>query len=284
MKQIFLILTIIFSLQNLSFAQDLSKFDYRVSTSFGATFNTFSTENGDDSNLDLLFSLLSNFNYESPNFQFDSEFYIQYGQIVRKKTQPEKTQDNFIITLTPSIQLIKSPSIRLFLQSKAETQLNKGYLNDQQTNFADPMFITNTLFVGEKSKVLEQSESRQFNITYGIGYSFQNIIKNKFQLTSEITPSSSAEFSAGPTAVFNVNLEQNFSENINFNLSFNSLLLAKNNFLKSVSNSHFSSMLIASLNIWLINIEYTNRIIYDKELSDRRQLNQVLVLGFKVNL
>lgn len=146
------------------------------------------------------------------------------------------------------------------------------------------MFITNTLFVGEKTKVLKQSESQQFNITYGIGYSFKNIIKNKFQLTSEVTPSSSAEFIDCPTAVFIINLEQNFLENINFNLSFNSLFLAKDNFLKSVSNSHFRSMLIASLNIWLINIEYTNRIVYDKELSDRRQLDQSLVLGLKFDL
>lgn len=123
------------------------------------------------------------------------------------------------------------------------------------------MFVTNTLFVGEKTKVLEQTESQQVNITYGIGYSFQNIMKNKFQLTSEVTPSSSAEFIDGPTAVFNINPEQIFSRNINFNLSFNSFLLAKDNFMKSVSNSHFSSMLIASLNIRLINIEYTNRIV-----------------------
>mgnify|MGYP005847025083 CR=1 FL=1 len=52
------------------------------------------------------------------------------------------------------------------------------------------MFVTNTLFVGEKTKVLEQTESQQVNITYGIGYSFQNIIKNKFQLTVKTSENS----------------------------------------------------------------------------------------------
>lgn len=284
MKRFYFIIIILLATLSLSFAQESSKFNFGASSSFGATFNSFTTSSGEESNLDLLLSVLSNFNYEGTNFQFDSEFYIQYGHIVRKNLQPEKTQDNFILTLTPSIKLIDTPSIRLFWQSKAETQLKKGYIDDQETHFADPMFLTNTLFIGEKTKVIETTDDQQFKITYGIGYSFQNIIKNKFQLTSEITPSGSAEFIDGPTAVFNVNFLKNISENIAFNLSFNSLFLAKKNFFTSTSNSRFSSMLIASLSIWLINIEYTNRIVYDKELSNKRQLNQALVLGLKFDL
>jgi hypothetical protein len=184
----------------------------------------------------------------------------------------------------PSFRIIKNPSMRLFWQAKAETQLRKGYLNDQETNFADPMFITNTLFLGEKSKLIKQTETQQFNITYGIGYSFQAIIKKHFQLTSETTPSMNAEFADGPTAILNFNFSKSFTDNINFNSSFNSLLLAKKNFVKSVKNSRFSSLFLASLEIYFISIEYSNRIVYDKELGDKRQLQQSLVVGFKLNL
>jgi hypothetical protein len=178
---------------------------------------------------------------------------------------------------------MEKPSVRLFWQAKAETQLRKGYLNDQETNFADPMFITNTLFLGEKSKLIEQTETQQFNVTYGIGYSFQNIIKKHFQLTSETTPSNNAEFADGPTAVFNMNFSKSISENVGFNFSFNSLFLAKKDFFKSTSNSRFSSLLLGSLNIGLICFEYSNRIVYDKELGNKRQLEQSLVVGFKFN-
>jgi len=283
MKKIFLFIFFIVSFSLTLRAQE-SKINYGLGASLGATFNSFSTSEGEDSNLDLLFSLLTNFNYEGENFQFDSELYLQYGQLVRKNQSPQKTQDNFILTLMPSIRLYNKPSIRLFLQSKAETQLRKGYIGEQETNFADPMFLTNTIFIGEKTKVIESTENQQFKITYGIGYSFQNIIKRKFQLTSETSPSSSAEFIDGPSAVLNINFYKNIADYAEFNLTFNSLFLMKKDFFKSVSNSRFSSMLIASLKIWLINIEYTNRIVYDKELSRKRLLNQTLVLGFKFDL
>lgn len=260
-----------------------TNYDGSVRTTFGATFTSFNSNEGEDSYLELLFNILANFNYEGSNFNFDSDFFIQYGQIVRRNSLPQKTQDNFIINLMPSIKIMEAPSIRLFLQSKAETQLRKGYLDDQETHFADPMFLTNTIFIGEKSKLIEQTETQQLNVTYGMGYSFQNIIKNKLQLTSEIQPSSSAEFIDGPTAILNFNLLKSISDDIEFNTSFSSLLLAKRSFLESVKNSRFSSLLIASLKIWLINIEYTNRIVYDNELSKKRTLEQSLIFGFKVD-
>jgi len=264
------------------FSQE-TNFDFGAKTNFGATFTSFNTSEGDDSHLELLLSILANANYEGSNFNFDSEFYIQYGQIVRKDFPPQKTQDNFILTLMPSFRIMEKPSVRLFWQAKAETQLRKGYLNDQETNFADPMFITNTLFLGEKSKLIEQTETQQFNVTYGIGYSFQNIIKKHFQLTSETTPSNNAEFADGPTAVFNMNFSKSISENVSFYFSFNSLFLAKKDFFKNTSNSRFSSLLLGSLNIGLISFEYSNRIVYDKELGNKRQLEQSLVVGFKFN-
>jgi hypothetical protein len=265
------------------FSQE-TNFNFGAKTNFGATFTSFNTSEGDDSHLELLLSFLANANYEGSNFNFDSEFYIQYGQIVRKDFPPQKTQDNFILTLMPSFRIMEKPSVRLFWQAKAETQLRKGYLNEQVTNFADPMFITNTLFLGEKSKLIEQTETQQFNVTYGIGYSFQNIIKKHFQLTSETTPSNNAEFADGPTAVLNFNFSKSISEKVNFNSSFNSLFLAKKDFLKSTSNSRFSSLFLASLEIYFFSIEYSNRIVYDKELGNKRQLEQSLVVGLKLNI
>ena len=283
MKKLIAILIVILASNSFIFSQE-THFDFGAKTNFGATFTSFNTSEGDDSHLELLLSFLANANYEGSNFNFDSELYIQYGQIVRKYFPPQKSQDNFILTLIPSFRIIENPSMRLFWQAKAETQLRKGYIYDQETNFADPMFITNTLFLGEKSKLIKQTETQQFNITYGIGYSFQAIIKKHFQLTSETTPKNNAEFADGPTAVFNLNFSKSINENISFNFLFNSLFLAKKDFIKSTSNSRFSSLLLGSLNIGLISFEYSNRIVYDKELGNKRQLEQSLVVGLKFNL
>lgn len=283
MKKLIAILIVILALNSFIFSQE-THFDFGAKTNFGATFTSFNTSEGDDSHLELLLSFLANANYEGRNFDFDSEFYIQYGQIVRKDFPPQKTQDNFILTLIPSFRIMEKPSVRLFWQAKAETQLRKGSLNEQETNFADPMFITNTLFLGEKSKLIEQTETQQFNVTYGIGYSFQNIIKKNFQLTSETVPSSRAEFADGPTAVLNFSFSKSISEKVSFNSSFNSLFLAKKDFLKSTSNSRFSSLFLAGLEIYFFSIEYSNRLVYDKELGSKRQLEQSLVVGLKFEI
>jgi len=260
-----------------------SNFNFGSKINFGGTFNSFSTAEGDDANLELLFSFFGNANYESSNFNFDSDLFIQYGQLVRKNSLPQKTQDQLIFNLTPSFRIYNTPSIRLFWQAKGETQLRKGYIDEQESNFADPLFLTNTIFVGEKSKLIEQTETQQFNITYGVGYSFQSIIKNKFKLSSEQMPTSDAEFIDGPTAVFNFNLSKYLSEKISFNSSFNSFLLIKKNFFDSAKNSRFSSLLVVGLNVGIISLQYNNRFVYDIEMSDKGRLEQSLLVGFTIN-
>jgi len=184
----------------------------------------------------------------------------------------------------PSIRLMESPTIRLFWQTKAETQLKEGYVGDQEAGFLDPLFLTHTLFVGNKNHLITQTEDQSLVIVYGIGYSFQQIIKKNYQLTSETHPSSDAEYIDGPTAVFNLTFSKQFNELIDVSISLNSLLLAKKDFLKSTSNSRFSSLLLANLNIGWLSIQYTNRLLYDEEISKRRDLDQSLVFGLKVDL
>lgn len=67
-------------------------------------------------------------------------------------------------------------------------------------------------------------------------------------------------------------------------ISLNSLLLAKKEFLKGAKNSKFSSLLTSSLGIRLFSLGYVNRMVYDNEISVKRQLDESLVLGFKFDL
>lgn len=265
------------------FAQEKS-INFSLQPSIGLTYTNTSENNGDSENLEWLLNLQSNFNYKSENFHFDSDLFINFGQIVKAGSYPEKTQDAFILNLMPSIILSDVPRLRLFLQSKAETQLKRGYIDDQETQFLDPLFLTHTIFVGEKKYLFETTEDQEFRLTYGLGYSFQQIIKKSFVLSDETKPSSDAEFINGPSAVFNLNFSKQLNENVSIGVSLNSLFLMKKDFFKSTSNSRFSSLLLCSMEFSFLSIQYTNRLVYDKELSDRRQFDQSIILGFKFTL
>jgi hypothetical protein len=282
-KAAILILFFLIALSNAQ-TQDQKSLTYGIHPSIGLTYTNLSQSSNEAENLEWLLSLQANFNYAAENFNFDSDLFIQFGQIVAARQHPQKTQDNLILNLMPSVRLTETPSIRLFWQTKAETQMKEGFIGDQKAQFLDPLFLTHTLFVGDKNHLITQTEDQNFVIVYGIGYSFQQIIKRHFQLTSENQPSSNAEYIAGPTGVFNSTFSKRFSDLVSTSISLNSLLLAKKEFLKSTSNSRFSSLLTASLNLGVITLQYSNTLVYDKELSKKRQLNQSLVLGIKIDL
>lgn len=277
MNKYFLVISLFFI--TIITAQENSRFGFQ--TSIGLTYNNTSQHENDFENMEWLLMLQGFYNYAGEKFDFDSDFFVQYGQLVQANSSPQKTQDNLTVNLMPSFEIIESPSTRLFWQTKIETQLKEGNIDQQKTEFFDPGFLTHTLFIGNKNYLLSQADEHNLTIVYGIGYSFQQIIKNEFQLRSESVPSSSAEYSDGPTAVLNFTFFQKFTELTSINISFSSLLLAKKDFFKSTTNSRFSSLMLTSLEIGIVSLQYTNRIIYDKELSVKRQLDQSLVFGLK---
>ena len=247
------------------FAQE-KNYEFGLRENFGATFNSISHQE-ETQNLEWLTSAQFFFNYYSDNFHFDSDIFVNYGQVVRNGELPEKTQDLLFFTLMPSIRLIDTPSIRLFLQSKGETQLRKGYIREKETDFCDPLFLTNTIFIGEKNSLLTRTENQKFEITYGIGYSFQQVFKKNFVLESEDFPSSDVEFINNPSAILRCDFYKTFLDEISFSLKMKSGLDFKNGFLKSVSNSRLSTVIVSSFDIYFISLQYIGNIVYDNEIS-----------------
>jgi hypothetical protein len=266
-------------------AQDQKPFTFGMHPSLGFTYTNSSQATSENENIQWLLSLPANFNYAGKNFQFDSDVFLQYGQIVKANQHPQKTQDNLILNLMPSIRLLKKPGIRLFWQTKVETQIKEGILNNQKTGFLDPGFLTHTLFIGNKNQLITQTEKQTFQIVYGVGYSYQQVIRNHFQLLSETQPNSNNNKNImGSTAVFNLGYMQKFNRLMSMDLAFNSLLLAKKDFFKNNSNSRFTSLLLANLNIGMFSLQYTNNLVYDKEISFKRQLDHTLVLAVKFSI
>lgn len=266
----------------LLFAQE-TNYEFELRGNFGATFTSRSDYEGTQ-NLEWLADLQFLFNYRTNNFHFDSDVLVNYGQIVRTDEIPEKTQDLLIFTLMPSIRLIDTPSVRLFLQTKGETQLRKRYMGEKETNFFDPLFLTNTIFIGEKNNLITSTENQKFEITYGIGYSFQQVFKKNFILESEDLPNSDVEFINNPSAIFRCDFYKSFLDDISFSLRINSGLDFRSGFLKSIENSRFSAIIISSLDVYFISLQYIGNIVYDKEISKKRVLGQSLTIGFTFKL
>lgn len=261
-----------------------SPFTFNMNLDIGLNFSARSTHQIEKENLEWLLGTHFFLSYMGDDFQFDTDLFIQYGQLVAKNVLPQKTQDAIIWNIMPSIKVMSSPTVRLFLQTKAETQIAKGFVDDQETKFADPMFITYTLFLGNKNQIITLADDLKFKVVYGIGYSFQQIIKKNFQLLSEIQSSAQVDYIDGPSAVFNLLFTKTFGEIVNTSLSLNSILVAKKNFFKDTDNSRFSSLLVASVGIDLFSIKYTNRLVYDSDISVKRNLDQSLVLTFQLSL
>lgn len=277
------LLAILLSAYNLLIAQDKG-ISFSLEPSLGITLHSKSTATIEKKNLEWLMNIQSALNYHGKNFNFDSDLNLTFGQIVQSGQTPEKTQDEFILNLMPSVKLFKHSGIRLFLQTKAETQLAKGWADDQETNFADPLFLTHTLFIGNKKHSVKIKEKNNFNLSYGVGYSLQQIVKKNFIPVSEYQQSGEEVFINGPTAVFNCKFKRSLSENTSVSFLFNSLFLMKKGFLKNTDNSRFSSLLNASFSYKFLSVQYNGRLVYDKEISYKRQLTQTLVFGVKFDL
>ena len=277
------LLAILLSAYNLLIAQDKG-ISFSLEPSLGITLHSKSTATIEKKNLEWLMNIQSALNYHGKNFNFDSDLNLTFGQIVQSGQTPEKTQDEFILNLMPSVKLFKHSGIRLFLQTKAEAQLAKGWADDQETNFADPLFLTHTLFIGNKKHSVKIKEKNNFNLSYGVGYSLQQIVKKNFIPVSEYQQSGEEVFINGPTAVFNCKFKRSLSENTSVSFLFNSLFLMKKGFLKNTDNSRFSSLLNASFSYKFLSVQYNGRLVYDKEISYKRQLTQTLVFGVKFDL
>ncbi|MDP3453350.1 MAG: hypothetical protein Q8R90_10390 [Bacteroidales bacterium] len=259
-------------------------FEFNLQPGLGVTLHSVSNANENRKHMEWLLSVESGLNYRTKNFHFDSDVNLIFGQIAKSGVKPETTQDELIVNIMPSIRIFKRSDVRLFLQSKAETRLAKGWADDQETNFLDPMFLTHTLFVGDKKFSVKLKEKNKFNLAYGLGYSFVQIITKNFIPSSEDLQTGDGEFIHGPTAVFNFKFNRSINEDVSMSLMFNNLYLMKSGFFKDTGKSRFSSMLNASLDYKIFTIQYNCRLLFDREISFKRQLNQSLVFGVKLTL
>lgn len=252
------------------------KVQFHIRPSLGLTFGDSNASGTRITNLQWLGTVNSDFDYIGKKFDLSSTLFMQYGESKVKGQDAEKLQDAFILSITPSIPLIKVPKIRLFLETTAETNLGKGTIDDQPTGFLDPLFLYQTLFLGQKHYSYQKEDHTTWELTYGLGYAFQQTLNKKFE-TVDIAGNNSS-FESGFSGIIEMSVNSKISESLSFVLNAKAVALSRENFFKDFDSSRRSVLVRSGLFYKKVGMEYNFHQVHDLNLSENDLVDQSIML------
>lgn len=274
--------------------EETTKFVFNASPALGLTIQNISKSDEETLNAQWLASVRSRLLWEGPTLGLSGSLYLQFGQFVEPDYAPTKTQDNLIVSLTPSLAILPEAGIRLFLETTGETQMAEGFVDTAKTGFLDPLFVYQSLFVGQKILSVSDDNTSELSFTYGAGYALQQTLANEFALQSnrvkisETNPLSSVQdvvtVESGISAIVDFNARKQLNETMSITASIKTVMLGKEAMFQDVANSRVSALALMSMQLGIFTLDYNMRIVYDNNYSKRRQLDQSLVLGLRYNI
>lgn len=253
------------------------KYVFHIRPSLGLTFGDSNDGETRTTNLQWLGTVNSDFDYVGSKFDFSSTLFMQYGESKIKGQDVQKLQDAFILSLTPSIRVIKVPKIRLFLETTAETTLGKGQMGESQTGFMDPLFLYQTLFLGQKHYSYQKDESTTWELTYGLGYAFQQTLNKKFEFLNDLGGNNS-NFENGFSGILEFNINSQLTESLSFVLNAKAVALSRENLFENFDSSRRSVLVRSGLFYKKVGFEYNYHQVHDLNLSENAMVDQSLML------
>jgi len=251
------------------------KVQFHIRPSLGLTFGDSNSSGIRITNLQWLGTVNSDFDYIGNKFDLSSTLFMQYGESKVQGEDAEKLQDAFILSITPSIPLIKVPKIRLFLETTAETNLGKGTIGDNPTSFLDPLFLYQTLFLGQKHYSYQKEDNTTWDLTYGLGYAFQQTLNNKFETVN--IDGNNSNFESGFSGIIEANINSKISETLSFVLNAKAVALSRENFFKDFDSSRRSILVRSGLFYKKVGIEYNYHQVHDLNLSENDLVDQSIM-------
>ncbi|MEP7234015.1 MAG: hypothetical protein ABI778_01845 [Ignavibacteriota bacterium] len=276
-------------------AREVNVGHFSASPSVGFTYQGISKDGEESEDLQYLSSMQAKLSHEGKGFQFNSNLFLQYGAQISHDHSPKKIQDLFQLSLVPSMTITEKFGLRLFFEVTAETEMGTGEVDGVPTTFLDPLFLYQTIFVGHKTIHTSEDGTSDFELIFGIGYAYQQTYTQKFILeqnrqfvdNSGLLSDVQDQFTIekGYSSIFQINWTKRFFDgDLTFKESFKSVALTKDNFTKNVKNSRIGSILLASLAYKIFSVDYTMHLVYDKNISTRRQLDQTMVFGLRFDI
>lgn len=247
--------------------------------SLGLTFGDSNASGERVTSLQWLGTVNSDFDYIGKKFDLSWTLFMQYGESKVKGQDAQKMQDAFIFSVTPSIPVIKVPKIRLFLETTAETSFGKGTIDDKPTGFLDPVFLYQTLFLGQKHYSYQKEDKTTWELTYGLGYAFQQTLNKKFE-TLDIAGNNSS-FESGFSGIFEVNINSQITETISFTLNAKAVALSRENLFEDFDASRRSILVRSGLFFKKVGVEYNYHQVHDPNMYTNNLVDQSIMLTLK---
>ena len=232
---------------------------------------------------------------DGPGAQLGASLYAKYGQANSGDSAPQKTQDDIILSVTPSIPILPVAGIRLFLEVTGETQFAPGKVDTQTTNFLDPLFLYQSLFLGRRFANTSADGLGQFSLVAGVGYAFEQTITNRFKfeqnrnfIVSSNSPLSNVQdqvtIESGYSAIVDLDYQRTITTDLSLHLSFKTVALSKDGLGGDLTKARVTSLLLLSWQYKFLSLDYTTHLVYDSNVSPERELDQSLVFGLKLDL
>ncbi len=232
---------------------------------------------------------------DGPGAQLGASLYAKYGQSNNGDSVPQKTQDDLILSLTPSVPMLPAAGIRLFLEVTGETQFEPGTVDSQTTNFLDPLFLYQSLFLGRRFANTSADGLGQFSLVAGVGYAFQQTITKNFIFTqnrnfvvSTNNPLSDVQgevtFESGYSAIADLDYQRTIATDLSTHISFKTVALSKDGLGGDLTKARVTSLLLLSWQYKFLSLDYNLHLVYDSNVSPERALDQSLVFGLKWDL
>ncbi len=267
---------------------------FSASPSLGFTYQGTSKDGDEAEDMQWLGQLQAKLGYEGGFFQFNSSLFLQFGQQVAANAHPRNTQDNLQFSLVPSIPISEQYGLRLFLDVTGETQMGKEVIDSAQAGFLDPLFLYETLFLGHKTHLASDDGNFDLVLIYGAGYAYQQMYTKHFVLAQnrkfvvdENNPLQNVQdqftVNQGYSGIFQLDMMKKVGDFL-FKESFKTVVLTRTGFFDNIKNSRVGSLLISGLSYKFLSIDYTFHLVYDNSISPRRELDQTMVFGFKLDI
>jgi hypothetical protein len=194
----------------------------------------------------------------------------------------------------PSISVSEKYGLRLFLDVTGETQMGREVIDSAQAGFLDPLFLYETLFLGHKTHLTSDDGNFDLALVYGAGYAYQQMYTKHFVLAQnrkfivdENNPLQNVQdqftVNQGYSGIFQLDITKKVGD-FSFKESFKTVVLTKLGFFDNVKNSRAGSLLVSGLAYKFLSIDYTLHLVYDNSISPRRELDQTMVFGFKLDI
>ena len=253
------------------------KVHFQIRPSLGLTYGDSNADGVKTSNLQWLGTVNSDFDYIGKKFDLSWTLFMQYGQSKMQGESAKTLQDAFILSITPSIPIIKKPSIRLFLETTAETQLGKGSIDDNPTGFFDPLFLYQTLFLGQKHYSFKEDDNTTYELTYGLGYAFQQTLNKNLEIQNDI-PGNNSNFESGYSAIIEFNMNSQITETISFVLNAKAVALSREDLFSDFNEVRRTILIRSGLFYKKVGFEYNYHQVHDLNLSANDLVDQSVMI------